>query len=85
MNTIELRDKYEVNLGVIEKLKNLIPSASDNYKKVIIESIEKVKEENNEIIKKIKTIHYNNLSKKDFNKLMRNDRPSKKFEEPKKS
>ena len=85
MNTIELRDKYEVNLGVIEKLKNLIPSASDNYKKVIIESIEKVKEENNEIIKKIKTIHYNNLSKKDFNILMRNDRPSKKFEEPKKS
>lgn len=85
MNTIELRDKYEVNLGVIEKLKNLIPSASDNYKKVIIESIEKVKEENNEIIKKIKTIHYNNLSKKDFNKLMRNDRPSKKFEGSKKS
>ena len=57
MNTIELRDKYEVNSGVIEKLKNLIPSASDNYKKVIIESIEKVKEENNEIIKKIKNIH----------------------------
>ena len=84
MNTIALKDKYEENLEVIEKLKQLIPNASENYKKVIIESIEKVKQENNEVVKKLRNLQYKNISKKDFINLMKQDRKSVEVKEDKK-
>lgn len=74
MKTIDLRTEYQDNLEIIQKLKDMLKTVDEKHKNLVIESINKVKDDNDKLVKKMRKEKYHSLSKKDFSTLMKNDR-----------
>ena len=85
MTTVDLRSRYIENIEVIKKLKDLLNKTSEDRKKLVLDSIKKVEDEQAELHKRIRRDIYKNISKKDISNLIKNNEKTKDLSENKKN